>query len=169
MYAGGGFDRGHLCPHKDRSNTPENNKPVFFMTNIMPQSPQSNQGAWERFEDFCRRLTRDGSELYIACGPDGQGGKGREGEKQTIGTSVKVHVPAASWKVVMVLPNKGATPSTSTRTLAVWVPNDDSVPEHWQGYAVSVATVEQRTGYKFFPAVPDDVANIIKTKVDRGP
>jgi endonuclease G len=60
-------------------------------------------------------------------------------------------------------------PTQTTRTLAVWMPTDKTVPEDWKPYAVSVAEVEKRTGYKFFPVVPDDIANTIKTHVDRGP
>jgi endonuclease G len=46
------------------------------------------------------------------------------------------------------------------------MPNDQTVSEDWKPYAVSVAEVERRTGYKFFPLVPDDVAGPIKS---RGP
>jgi endonuclease G len=58
VYSGGGFDRGHMCPAKDRSATPAYSRAVFYMTNIVPQSPASNQRAWERLEDYCRRLAR---------------------------------------------------------------------------------------------------------------
>ena len=164
MYTGSGFDRGHLCPSKDRTDSAGSNQPLFYMTNIMPQSPAANRGAWERFESYCRKLTDDGSELYIACGPHGQGGTGDKGPAQTVGNSVKIVVPAASWKTVLVLPHRDAVPTTEARALAVWVPNEQSVPEDWKPYAVSVATVEQRTGYKFFPLVPDEVANVIKSR-----
>lgn len=162
MYTGSGFDRGHLCPSKDRSDTEDNNRPLFYMTNIVPQAPKCNQGAWERFESYCRDLTKDGSELYIACGPHGTGGTGTEGEAQTIGKGVKITVPSAVWKVVLVLPNRDARPSPDGRMLAVWMPNDQTVSEAWKSYAVPVTTVEQRTGYKFFPLVPDDVAAPLK-------
>ena len=45
-YTGSGFDRGHLCPSKDRSNLPEANSATFLMSNIVPQEPDSNQGVW---------------------------------------------------------------------------------------------------------------------------
>ena len=47
-YTRSGYDRGHLCPSKDRSDTPENNKAVFTMLNILPQSPACNRGPWEK-------------------------------------------------------------------------------------------------------------------------
>ncbi len=166
-YNGSGFDRGHMCPSADRTDTQENNDATFLTTNIVPQSPQCNQHGWERFERHCRDLTRNGSELYIASGPSGEGGEGRNGERKTIGKP-DVVVPSAVWKVVMVLPNKEAVPTQTTRTIAVWMPNDMSVSDQWKQYLVSVADVESRTGYKFFPLVPDDVAGAIKKQVDRG-
>jgi endonuclease G len=167
-YTGSGFDRGHVCPSKDRSDSEENNKVTFFTTNIVPQSAECNRGGWERFESHCRDLTHNGSELYIVAGPFGEGGTGLHGKMEAIGKP-PITVPSAVWKVVMVLPNKDALPTQTTRTLAVWIPNDKTVPEDWKPYAVSIAEVEKRTGYKFFPVVPDDIANKIKTHVDRGP
>src|SRR5262249_28585177 len=64
VYDDSGFDRGHMCPAKDRSNSPENIAATFFMTNIVPQAPHCNQRAWERLEDYCRKLTRQGKVLY---------------------------------------------------------------------------------------------------------
>jgi endonuclease G len=166
-YNGSGFDRGHMCPSADRTDSEENNRATFYTTNIVPQSPQCNQHGWERFEHHCRNLTRNGSELYVSAGPFGQGGTGRDGDRQTIGRP-QVVVPSAVWKVVMVLPNKDALPTQTTRTLAVWMPNDMTVTDDWKQYAVSVSDVENRTGFKFFPLVPDDVAGAIKGQVNRG-
>src|SRR5215813_46614 len=55
-YTNSGYDRGHLCPSKDRSDTPENNQAVFTMLNIIPQSPDNNRGPWEKAERFERDL-----------------------------------------------------------------------------------------------------------------
>ena len=169
-YTGGGFDRGHMCASKDRSDTEENNRILFFMTNIVPQAPACNQKGWERLEAHCRDLAHKGSELYIAAGPHGRGGAGTDGKKDSIGHGqTKIEVPAAVWKVVLVLPNKDAVPDTQARAIAVWMPNDQTVTDDWKQYKVTVADVEQRTGYKFFPLVPDDVATVIKGRADAGP
>jgi endonuclease G len=168
-YTGSGFDRGHMCPSKDRSDSPDNNRITFYTTNIVPQAPNCNRKGWERFEAHCRDLIHNGGELYIAAGPHGQGGTGEHGERKTVGKAAEVTVPAAVWKVVLVLPDRDAVPTQTTRTLAVWMPNDQTVTGDWKQYAVSVAEVEKRTGYKFFPLVPDDVATPIKGRVDRGP
>ena len=166
-YTGSGFDRGHLCPSKDRSDTEANNDAVFLMTNIVPQSPKCNQGAWERLESYCRTLADDGKELYIAAGPHGLGGVAGDGTKKlTIGKNAPfVAVPAHLWKVVLVL-DKGTNPTKHARAIAVWMPNDDTVTDDWAGYRVSVAEVEKKTGLTFFPLVPDEAAEAIKEKPD---
>jgi endonuclease G len=160
-YSGSGFDRGHMCPSKDRSASDEDNAATFVTTNIVPQAPKCNQGGWERFESHCRDLANAGNVLYIACGPHGEGGEGSNGRAATVGKA-KVSVPASVWKVVLVLPSADAVPDRDTKALAVWMPNDQSVPEDWKPYKTTVADVEKRTGYTFFPLLPADVAEAIK-------
>lgn len=167
-YTGSGFDRGHLVPSKDRSNTEADNDAVFLMTNIVPQAPNCNQKAWEKFERYCRDLADDGKELYIAAGPHGLGGVAGDGAKKlTIGKNAPfVSVPASVWKVVLVL-DRGTNPTKTSRTIAIWMPNDDTVKEDdWAGYRVSVAEVEKKTKLKFFPVVNDEIATAIKEKPD---
>lgn len=166
-YNNSGFDRGHMCPSKDRSDTRENNRTTFYMTNIVPQSPACNQRAWAQLEVDCRRMAQRGRELYIVCGPHGEGGTGLEGFKTAITLSRKnaITVPNAVWKVVMILPNAEAVPDAETPTLAAWMPNDQSVGQNWKQYLVTVGDVEQKTGLKFFPLVPDEVGNVIKNRL----
>jgi endonuclease G, mitochondrial len=46
------------------------------------------------------------------------------------------------------------------------MPNDDTVTPDWPSYRVSVADVEKKTGLKFFPLLPDEVATALKEKPD---
>jgi endonuclease G len=77
-----------------------------------------------------------------------------------------VTVPAAVWKVVLVLPSRAAAPNKLARLIAVWVPNDPTVTDDWPKYRVSAAEVEKKTGYTFFPLIPGEVARPLKEKVD---
>jgi len=166
-YIGSGFDRGHMCPSKDRSASEKDNDAVFWMTNIVPQSPACNQNGWERLETYCRDLAFKGKELYIVCGPHGVGGIDDKGKKKlTIGRAAPfVTVPASVWKVILVV-DKGTNPNAHSRAIAVWMPNDNSVTDEWPKYRVSIAEIEKKTGLNFFPLVPDDVAKELKEKVD---
>jgi endonuclease G, mitochondrial len=167
VYTGSGFDRGHQCPAKDRSATQEDCDATFYTTNIVPQSPASNQKGWERLEDYCRRLTHDGHVLYIACGPHGVGGEGKNGPAEQIGKGrLKVTVPAKLWKVVLVLPREDAEPRKNSRVIAVIMPNDQTVGFDWAKYRVKTRAVEELTGYRFFRTVPAEVADELRDHLD---
>lgn len=165
-YDGCGFDRGHMCPAKDRSKTWEDSQAVFYMSNIIPQSPASNQKAWERLEDYCRQLAKQGHVLYIYCGPHGVGGTGKNGSAQEIGKAHKITVPAHLWKVVLVLPDETADPRKNSRVISVVMPNDQTVDFDWAKYRTSPAKIEKLTGFTFFRTVPDDVAHALREHVD---
>jgi len=167
-YSGSGFDRGHMCPSKDRSATEADNDVVFYMTNVVPQNPACNQTGWERLEYYCRGLAFEGKDLYVVCGPHGIGGQTDDGVKKlTIGRgATAVTVPAAVWKVILVLPNRAAAPNKSARTIAVWMPNDPTVTDDWPKYRVPVAEVEKKTGLTFFPLIPVELAEALKEKAD---
>src|SRR5205823_5884652 len=137
---GSGFDRGHQCPAQDRSSSQKDMDATFVMSNVVPQAPHCNQRAWERLEDYCRKLTKDGHVLWIAAGPAGTGGEAKDGEKKNeIGKgSTQVNVPAKVWKVILVLPDETAEPTKRSRTIAVIMPNDQSVDYDWSKFRVSV-------------------------------
>src|SRR5262245_29644827 len=87
-YTNSGYDRGHICPSKDRSDTPEHNQAVFTMLNILPQAADNNRGPWEKAEEFERSLAQAEREVYIIAG-----GAGSEGEFKGI------DVPESTWKI----------------------------------------------------------------------
>jgi endonuclease G, mitochondrial len=169
-YTGSGFDRGHMTNSEDRSRSPEDNIATFLMTNILPQSPDNNQGPWVDLEKYCRQLARSGKELFIVSGGHGQGGIGKNGLKATVGQG-KVLVPAVTWKVILVLDkaNSGvAGVDKNTRTIAVIIPNKQGIKsDPWQQYITSVKDVEKLTGYKFFTNVSADIREVIDAKIDR--
>jgi endonuclease G, mitochondrial len=170
-YSGSGFDRGHNCPSGDRTNSVANNSATFLMTNMMPQSPDNNQGPWEAFEAYCRTLVSSGNELYIIAGGSGSGGTGSNGGVTTTVASGHVGVPSQTWKVVLVLPNASgddvARVTTSTRTIAVIMPNIQGIRANdWKSYRVSVNQVESLTGYDFFSNVPASIQSVIESTVD---
>jgi endonuclease G, mitochondrial len=168
-YTGSGFDRGHMTNSEDRSRSPEDNIATFLMTNILPQSPDNNQGPWVQLESYSRQLARSGKQLFIISGGYGQGGIGKNGLRATIGQG-KVLVPAVTWKVILVLdsPNSGVAGVTkSTQTIAVIMPNKQGIKnDPWQQYQTSVQEVEKLTGYNFFTNIPADIQSVIETKVD---
>lgn len=168
-----GFDRGHLCPSGDRTDNVANNSASFLMTNMIPQAPNNNQYTWQDLESYCRSLVYAGSELYIIAGPYGSGGSGSNGGTTYSLIGGKVIVPQSVWKVVVVLSPGFASASnvtTSTRVIAVNMPNTQSVSSQpWGYYRVSIDYLETLTGFNFLSEVPESIQNVIEASVDSGP
>jgi len=159
-YSGSGYDRGHMCPSADRTKTVADNSSTFLMTNMIPQAPTNNQQTWANLESYSRTLANSGSELYIFSGGHGVSGYIANGN---------VAVPTYTWKVIMVLPsgtNDVSRVTTSTRLIAVVVPNNNSVVSDWRQYRVSVDYVESLTGYDFFSNVPASIQSVIESVID---
>lgn len=68
-YTGSGYDRGHMCPAADRSNSVARMRETFVMTNICPQTPRLNRIVWKELEDKCRVWARSGLRLQIEAYP----------------------------------------------------------------------------------------------------
>src|ERR1017187_5631087 len=160
------FNRGHLCPSEDRTDTSANNKLVFFMSNIMPQSGPNNQGVWENLESDCRTLASAGKELLLICGPSGFGTNKIPSGKAYIGSNV--------WKIAVIVPTNSGTAlsrlSITNRVIAVSIPNvTNGFSSAWQNYVTSPRQIEQNTGFTFFSAVPANIAAVFRAKVDGSP
>lgn len=171
-YSGSGFDRGHMCPSADRTGSVSDNSATFLMTNMIPQAPKNNQITWANLENYCRTLVNAGNELYIISGPWGQGGTGSVGYETTI-SSKNITVPAYVWKIIVVLPVGSSDISrinTSTRVIAVWMPNNQTVSNQpWGYYRTTVDYIESQTGYNFLSNVSSSIQSVVESKVDNGP
>ncbi len=166
-YSNSGFDRGHLVPAADRDRTATDAEAVFYMTNIVPQAPDNNRGPWEKLESDCREWVRQGRELYIMAGPLGRGGRGSKGPANTI-DSGRVTVPAALWKVVVILdrPGLGLKGITAdTPTVAVLMPNRQGIKDApWQQFQTSIRALEDLTRYDFLAALPQPLQETLETR-----
>jgi endonuclease G len=147
-YRGTGYDRGHLVPSADRTRSVADNSATFVMTNIIPQSPANNREVWRELEEYSRELVDRGKKLYIVAGGEGNQGKITEN---------RVTIPEVTWKVILAV-EAGQPVTENTQTIAVIIPNDQSVEyTDWQDYQVSVDQVETLTGYNFFSELPDEI------------
>ena len=156
-----------MVPNADRNNAASIpiNQATFLMTNMIPQTPDNNQGPWAAMENDLRVMlgsasgTAPQNEMYIVAGGVGTGGTGSNGFATTIAGG-KVAVPAQTWKVVLVLPagsgDDVSRVSASSQTIAVLMPNIQGVAfraDNWRNYIVSVDQVEAVTGYDSFSEV----------------
>lgn len=170
-YVGSGFDRGHLCPHGDRSASLAESYATFCMTNIIPQGHRLNEGIWNDQERYLQNLARSGHRLYIVAGPLGSGGVGGASLRKTIAGG-RVTVPAMCWKIAVVTDETGGADdltriTAATRVIAVLIPNDDTALRYpWSGYRVMPSAIEQKTGLHFFSRLPAEVRAKLEAKVD---
>jgi endonuclease G len=166
-YFATGFDRGHMVPNADRDKETSVpiNQATFLMSNMIPQSPNNNQGPWADLENYLRTLV-PANELYIVAGGSGIGGNSGSGVVNTIANG-NITVPSHTWKVVLVLPKDSgddvSRATAATRTIAVRMPNVQGIfNDDWTLYLTTVDAVEQVTGYDFFENVSDAVENAIE-------
>jgi endonuclease G, mitochondrial len=161
MYAGSGYDKGHVAPSADRTKSVEDNGATFLMTNMMPQTPDNNRRTWEGLEQYSRELvTKGGKEIYIIAGGIGN-------QKQPL--KGKVTIPASTWKVVVVMDKSGADAKSiteNTRIIVVNIPNEQGIDPDWRKYRVSVDELEKLTGYDFLSNVSPNIQASIESKID---
>lgn len=161
-YNGSGYDRGHMCPSEDHSDTEENNRETFLMSNMQPQLHRLNGGAWKALEGYVQNLVKQqGFEAYITAGC--------YGDRGTLNNKNKVVIPTDCWKIILLLPkgnNDIRRISTATRAITVNMPNNSSVSSPWQQYRTSVDAIETITGYDFLSPVPNRIEEIIESRID---
>jgi len=161
-YSGSGYDRGHMCPSGDRTASAAANSLTFYLSNMVPQAANNNQGPWEKLESYSRTLAGQGKELFIISGGTGSAG--------TVGAGVVV--PDSTFKVIAVLDSVGQGPAnvtTSTRLIGIVIPNNNSQvakADDWKPYRVSVRSIEALTGLNFLSDVSRAVQDVIEPRVD---
>ncbi len=154
-YRGSGYDRGHMCPSADNKHSQEAMKQCFLLSNMCPQTHKLNAGDWEQLENLCRKWAVAYDSIYIVCGPIIEKGETYE----TIGEN-EVTVPKQFYKVVLRW-----TGDNSAEAIGFIMNNDDSdCPIHT--YAVTVDSVEVRTGINFFSKFPKDVERRAEAQFD---
>lgn len=151
-YTRTGYDRGHMAPAADMKWSRQAMEESFYLSNICPQNPNLNRGDWNDLEEKSRQWARKFGAVYIACGPiyDSK-------EPKRIGNN-RVAVPDAFYKVILV--NDPKKPKAIGFVFA-------NAAGHLslKKYAVTVDSVEKKTGIDFFPALPDEVENRIEAEI----
>ncbi len=154
-YRGSGYDRGHQCPSADCKYSREAMNQCFLFSNMCPQTHALNAGDWEELETLCRKWAVAYDSIYIVCGPIIEKGE----TYRTIGKN-KVMVPKQFFKVVLRW-----TGENKAEAIGFIMNNDDS-NRPIASYAVTVDSVEARTGINFFSKLPKDVERRAEAKFD---
>lgn len=154
-YTRSGYDRGHMAPAGDMKWSPTAMRQSFLMTNISPQAPELNRGAWKKLEEKCRVKAQADSAIIIVCGPIFD----NPGQPAINIGNTGVAVPDRFFKVVL-------SPYTDPPQAIGFIMTNGHVDGGMQNAAVSVDSVESLTGFDFFAALPDDIENTIESRCD---
>ena len=161
-YTNGGYDRSHMTRSADRTAGNTDNAATFYLTNIVPQTADLNQGVWAQFENALADSARAGRAVYIITGPLYSSSHGLTFLKN----EGKVAVPDSTWKVAFIGPVGGGVPFArgdvqawddlpGTTLLAVAMPNVAGVRnDPWSKYLTTVDRIETATGYDFLSLLP---------------
>lgn len=104
-YTGTGYDRGHMAAAGNHKNSQDDLDQTFALSNISPQKPELNRGAWERLETYVRWRAKRAKNLYVVSGPLYLPMKARDGNLyvtyRVLGNN-HVSVPTHYFKVFLV-------------------------------------------------------------------
>jgi DNA/RNA endonuclease G (NUC1) len=162
-YTNGGFDRGHMTRSADRTTANVDNASTFYLTNVVPQQGDLNQGVWAQFENaLADSATKSGRAVYIITGPI----YSPSHSLVFLKNEGKVAVPDSTWKIALIGPRTGGVPFTvgaiqswddvaGLTVLAVNMPNVSGVRgDPWQKYLTTVDRIELSTGLDVLSLLP---------------
>ena len=148
-YKGSGYDKGHMAPAADMKWNQTVMEQSFYFTNICPQAPGLNRGAWKDLEEETRQWAIRDSAIVIICGPL------FTQEKINYIPRTKVAIPDAFFKVIC------APYAQEERAIAFIFPNSKTTKK-LDNYVVTIDSVEKLTGMDFLSELPDEVEEKIE-------
>ncbi|OGU15453.1 MAG: hypothetical protein A2X61_07760 [Ignavibacteria bacterium GWB2_35_12] len=158
-YTNSGYDRGHLVRSDERTNTVENNKSTFILTNVIPQTGDLNRGPWLALERYCEDLCKkNNKELYIIAG-----GIYHSSKK----VNNKITIPDSCFKIIVILDRgkKSTSINSKTQIISVAMPNIEGIRKtDWQTYITTVDRIEYSTGYNFLNKIPESFQSKLEKK-----
>ncbi len=159
--AGYGIDRGHLARSFDRTAGTLDNATTYYLSNIIPQASDLNQGPWANLENYLGDLAMNqNKEVYIVAGATGN--------KGTLKGEGKIVIPEYAWKVAVVMPRDEGLADVhdyrDVQVVAVVMPNEPGVRNvDWHTYQVTVDSVEALSGYDLLSALPDRIERAVES------
>ena len=135
-YVKTGYDKGHIVPNADLSWSKQTMYESFLMSNMSPQLPSLNRGAWKQLESQTRdwawgrqhNLTVYAGNIYTL------------GKSKTVGEN-KVVVPEALYKIII--------DNVTGEVMSFYFPNTEKNPSGIEQFSTTVAEIERKTGVTF--------------------
>ncbi|NLA63090.1 MAG: hypothetical protein GX857_07715 [Bacteroidales bacterium] len=144
------YNRGHMLASADRSATRDLNRTTFYATNMVPQDVKMNGGVWNNLEQDLRSWVENSryDTLYVVTGSilAQQGQIEYTNDK----SGKRVAVPKYLYKALL----KQEKSTKEWHSIAFKMDNKSNA-DAYKNSIVSVAELEQETGFTFFPNLGD--------------
>lgn len=150
-YTNSGYDRGHLAPAADFDFNRKALSESFYMTNISPQLPAFNRGAWKELEDQVRKWATEYDSLYVITGPVLEKGLKKIGDN-------RVSVPKYFYKIIF------DSREPEIKMIGFLMPNKKITQGPWP-YVVPIDSIEKVSGLNFFPQIPDILEDSLESMI----
>lgn len=162
-WTAGDLDRGHVLASSDRNSSREINRTTFYYTNMVPQNNKMNSGRWNDLEIEVRQWANDVTKydtLYVVTGavlPKAP----KEITYTTDNDGIPSAVPEYMYKALL----KKHKQSGEYTSIVFKMTNDASAVRT----AMSVAELEEETGFTFFNSLPQAQAAEVKQNKNTSP
>ena len=153
-----------MLPSASRYSTIATNEQTFYATNMMPQAYDFNGGSWATLEDRVRTIAKTTSDtLFVVVGTL------YENPRIINKNGRRITRPSHCFKLLLKTKSGNTHKSISEITSAdelvsigfLYENDNDSEYTTFSEAAVSVAEIEERSGFTFFrnidPAIADEV------------
>ncbi len=152
---GNGYARGHHCASADRQATDAANNQTFYYTNQSPQWQNNfNSGVWSSLEGRVQNQAPTGRDtLYVVVGTLFE--NGNTGSSNDGGTVAR---PSHFYKCLMKCSFNTSGTMTAAQGIAFIYTNEAHTGNYYDSaYVTSINAIEDRAGFNFFAAVPDNL------------
>ena len=161
-----GLNRGHMLPSASRYSNWMTNAQTFYATNMFPQSGTLNSGKWATLEGLARNAVC-ADTLYCVVGTLYEAGT------QVINSrDRKITMPSHCFKLLL----RTKSGSSGKRIADITNPDDViAIGFLWENTAaanaidvpsaaVSIAEIEERSGFTFYQNLNPEIATAVKNK-----
>ena len=167
----GRYDRGHQIPAADRKCSQEMMDQTFYATNMTPQHANFNLKKWGALEGKVRNMICSDT-LYVVTGAYFEGEHHSSIYKQTNDRSGNVCPTPTYYYKALLRTKKGNTgkridqvsDASQLRAIAFWMEHADTGNDTniKATDCISVAELEEITGFTFFPMLDDAIEAEVK-------
>ncbi|RPH33459.1 MAG: DNA/RNA non-specific endonuclease [Bacteroidales bacterium] len=151
-YLKSGYDKGHMLPAADMSWSPEAMKETFYFSNISPQEPSFNRGAWKKLEEKVRDWAVKFDSVKVYVGPVFKNNIKRIGPDS-------VTVPGYYYKTIVIY--FGST----YEGIGFIFPNK-KVSDPIVNFAVSIDSVEHYSNLDFYKYLPNSIEEKVESSIN---